>query len=272
MQGTSRGCDVKKSRYDEPADAPPDPCRLGEYIRDAEPTIKDYTLTADELRHYGLFPWNPILTAALLRDARQCMPWLVIVFLRLKEAQEQRAAEVEARRVAAVRKIHALYRRWEINRADLFAEMLARRLEEHIRNLPEKKRDEAIHNPPATEVIDREFCVSLQEAVDRLTRMALASPNPPSALAELFGDRPRKRGRQHADTRFRDHVITVDVEGLIRAGHSAVDAYRMVADRPGHNIDLKMIESIHLRLRNSLAVRAELGLAEAARPLNKSPI
>jgi hypothetical protein len=82
--------------------------------------------------------------------------------------------------------------------------------------------------------------------------------DPIAALQRFLGNKPRPRGRPAEDHQFRDHLIAADVAELHADGFSLDSAYEVVSKRPG-TPGRKAVERIYLRLRDDLAVRAELG-------------
>ena len=85
----------------------------------------------------------------------------------------------------------------------------------------------------------------------------LTDEYPIAALQRLVGNKPRERGRPQADYAFRDRMIAADVAEMHAGGIALAAAYEVVSKRKG-TPGVRAIERIYLRLRDDLAVRAEL--------------
>jgi hypothetical protein len=86
----------------------------------------------------------------------------------------------------------------------------------------------------------------------------LTDEDPIVSLQRFLGQRTRRRGRPRADNAFRDLMIAADVAELHARGKALSKAFEMVSTRPG-TPGCDEIERVYYRLRDDLAVRAELG-------------
>ena len=176
-------------------------------------------------------------------------PSLKLLGLHLSQAQPPHSERLsdpygaEARRVEAVTALLALARN-----------ALANADEWH--NMVEGKP----HEPRSyLGAIPRELRGFLETAGLRI----FTADDPIAALQRFLGNKPPARGRPAEDHQFRDYLIAADVAELLHADGLSLDsAYEAVSKRPG-TPGRKAIERIYLRLRDDLAVRAELGWRHA---------
>jgi hypothetical protein len=178
-------------------------------------------------------PPNPAFLEGYLRDAQPTL--------------SERAAEpdaTEARRVDAMRALLALARRALVS-ADDWCNMTDGGWQ------PEPmSRFGAIPRP-------------LRQFLTIAGLRILTADDPVVALRHVLGQKDRPRGAPVQDLDYRNRTIAADVAELHANGMTLDAAYRKVSKRPG-TPGPRGIERVYLRLRDDLAVRADLELRRAS--------